>query len=109
MSMRATANQAWPFPDVNEPINNMNDWIYLLDIFAEVRSVQRFTNAADLATRRPTPTAGEVAWNTADKTISVYDGAAWQRVYPPKPLVLSGTAAPTSAQGSVGDLYVKTT
>jgi hypothetical protein len=109
MSMRATANQAWPFPDVNEPMNNMNDWLYLLSIFAELRSVQRFTTSADLSTKRPTPVAGEVAWITADKVIQVYDGTTWKRVYPPQPMVYSGTAAPASSLGTVGDLYVKTT
>ena len=109
MSMRYTANQAWPFPDVNEPINNMNDWIYALDIFAELRSVQRFANAAELSSKRPTPVAGEVAWLTTEKIIQVYDGTAWKRVYPPSPMVYSGTAAPVSTTGAVGDLYVKTT
>jgi hypothetical protein len=109
MSMRATSNQAWPFPDVNEPMNNMNDWIYALDTYAEVRSNQRFASQADLSTKRPTPGAGEMAYLIDQKIIQVYDGTTWKRVFPPSPMVYSGTAAPTSALGAVGDLYVKTT
>ena len=109
MTMRYTANQAWPFPDIDEPLNNMNDWHYLMAVYAELRSVQRFATAAELSTKRPTPVAGEVAWLTAEKVIQVYDGTAWKRVYPPSPMVYSGTGVPASSLGAVGDLYVKTT
>lgn len=109
MSMRYTANQAYPFPDVNETMNNVNDWIYLLNLHAEVRGVQRFSTQADLSTKRPAPSAGEFAFIVADKVVQVYDGTAWQRVYPPKPMVYSGTGTPSSALGVVGDLYIKTT
>ena len=109
MSMRYTTNQAYPFPDVNEPINNMNDWIYALAQYAELRGVQRFATSAELSTKRPTPTAGETAFLVDQKIIQVYDGTAWKRVYPPSPMVYSGTAAPPSSTGVVGDLYVKTT
>jgi hypothetical protein len=109
MTTRNTANQAAPFPDVNEPMNNMNDWIYNLATFQEVRGVQRFSTQADLSTKRPSPVAGEFAWVTADLVLQVFDGTAWQRVYPPKPMVYSGTATPSSTLGAVGDLYIKTT
>jgi hypothetical protein len=109
MSMRYTSNQLYPFPDVNEPINNMNDWIYLLATYAELRGIQRFASAAELSSKRPTPTAGETAFLVDQKIIQVFDGAAWKRVYPPSPMVYSGTGAPASSLGVVGDLYVKTT
>lgn len=113
MTMRATANQAAPFPDVNEPINNMNDWIYLLATFQEVRGIQRFATQAALTAARPTPAAGEVAWISGplptDKVLQVFDGSAWKRVYPPQPMVYSGTGAPPSTTGVVGDIWIKTT
>ena len=59
--------------DVNEPLNNVNDWIYNLATFQEVRGVQRFSTQADLTAKRPTPVAGEFAWVTADKVLQVRD------------------------------------
>lgn len=109
MSLRYTSNQAYPFPDVNEPLNNVNDWIYYLATFAEVRGVQRFATQAELSSKRTSPTAGEFAWVTADKTVQVYDGTGWKRVYPPSPMVYSGTTVPSSSLGSPGDIYMKTT
>jgi hypothetical protein len=109
MSTRNTANQAAPFPDVNEPLNNVNDWIYNLAIFQEVRGVQRFATQAELSSKRPTPSSGEFCWIVADKVLQVFDGTAWKRVYPPQPMVYSGTTTPASSLGAVGDLYIKTT
>jgi hypothetical protein len=109
MTTRTTSNQGAPFPDVNEPLNNMNDWIYALATFMEVRGVQRFTNAADLSTKRTAPTAGELAWINDTNILQVYDGTTWKRVYPPAPMIYSGTATPSTSLGAVGDLYIKTT
>ena len=115
MSMRATATQGAPFPDVNEPLNNMNDWLYLLATFQEVRGIQRYATQAACSAARPTPTAGEVAFITADVNnnnqpiIQVYDGSAWKRVFPPSPMVYSGTGTPPNTTGAVGDIWIKTT
>lgn len=109
MSMRSTANQGAPFPDVNEPLNNVNDWIYLLATHQEVRGIQRFSSQADLSTKRPSPTEGEVCWLNDSNQLQVFDGTAWKRVYPPSPMVYSGTTTPSSSLGAVGDLYIKTT
>lgn len=109
MSMRSTDNQAAPFPDVNEPLNNVNDWIYALATFMEVRGVQRFSSQADLSTKRPSPSEGECAWLQDSNVLQVFDGTAWKRVYPPSPMVYSGTTTPSSSLGAVGDLYIKTT
>lgn len=108
MTTRSTANQGAPFPDVNEPLNNMNDWIYALAVFLETRGVQRFSTQADLATKRPTPSDGEVCWITSEDAMYAYTGSAWKRVYPPSPMVYSGTAVPASTLGAVGDFYIKT-
>lgn len=109
MTMRSTTNQGAPFPDVNEPINNVNDWIYALATFLEVRSVQRFTSQANLSTKRPSPSEGELAYLTDTNILQVFTGSTWQRVFPPSPMVYSGTTTPSSSLGSPGDLYIKTT
>lgn len=109
MGMLYTTNQAYPYPNVNEPLNNVNDWLYAFALYAEVRGVQRFTTQADLSTKRPTPTSGELAWISDDNVLQVYDGSTWKRVYPPAPMVYTGAASPASNLGAVGDLYVKST
>ena len=109
MSYINTPNQGVPYPAVDEPLNNVNDWVFTLATFLETRGLQRFSNSADLGNKRPTPVAGELAFIAADKVIQVFDGTTWQRVFPPKPMVYTGTATPSSSLGSTGDLYVKTT
>lgn len=109
MTMLYTTNQAYPYPNVNETINNANDWLYLLAQYAEVRGVQRFTNQAELSSKRPSPVSGEVAWISDDDVLQVFDGTSWKRVYPPAPMVYTGTSSPASSLGAVGDLYVKST
>ena len=107
MSLNYTSNQAYPYPDVDETLNNVNDWLYYLAVHTEERGVQRFATQAELASKRPTPTAGEFAWVTADSVLQVYDGSSWERVYPPQPAIYTGTATPSSSLGSPGDIYVK--
>ena len=109
MTMLYTLNQAYPYPAVDETINNMNDWVFLLAKYAEVRGVQRFLNQAELSTKRPTPSQGEFAFLQTEKTVQVYTSDGWKRVFPPAPQVLFGTAVPASSIGEVGDLYIKTT
>lgn len=109
MTMSYTTNQAFPYPGTDEYFKDANDWIYQLAQKAELWSVQRFADQATLASKRPTPTAGEFAWVTADKVLQVYDGTGWKRVYPPQPMVYSGTTTPSSSLGNPGDLYIKTT
>ena len=88
MTMLYTTNQAYPYPNVNETLNNANDWIYLLAQYAELRGIQRFASQAELSTKRPTPTAGEMAYLADTDIVQLYDGAAWKRVYPPSPIRL---------------------
>ena len=109
MTMNSTTNQGAPYPNVNEPLNNVNDWIYALATFMETRATQRFATQAELASKRPTPSAGEFAWVTDGQVLQVYNGTTWKRVFPPQPMVYSGTATPSSALGQPGDLYIKTT
>lgn len=108
MTMQYTTNQAFPYPGTDEYFKDVNDWIYQLAQKAEVQSVQRFTNATDLSTKRPTPSAGEFAWVTADEQLLVYTGSGWERVYPSQPMVYTGTTTPSSSLGEPGDIYIKT-
>lgn len=107
MTMLSTTNQGAPFPQVNEPINNVNDWVEQLALFMEVRGVQRFADMATLSTKRPSPAGGEMAYITADKSVYVYDTISWKRVFPPSPMVYSGTTTPAAGLGAVGDLYIQ--
>jgi hypothetical protein len=109
MTMSYTSNQAFPYPGTDEYFKDANDWLKQLAEAAEVHSVQRFTNQADLSTKRPTPSAGEFAWITDDEVLQVYTGSAWERVYPPQPMIYTGTTTPSSSLGAPGDLYIKTT
>lgn len=108
MTMLSTPNQGAPYPDVNEPLNNVNDWLYALAQFFERRAGARYANMSELSSKLPTPAAGDSAWIIADKTLLVYDGAAWARVYPPTPQIFFGTTNPSSSLGSVNDIYFKT-
>ena len=109
MAMSYTTNQGFPYPGTDEYFKDANDWLYQLAQAVEVQVVQRFSDQTDLSTKRPTPSAGEFAWITADEVLQVYDGSAWNRVYPPQPMIYSGTTAPSSSLGAPGDLYIKTT
>ena len=55
MSMRATQNQGAPYPDVDEPLNNVNDWLYDLAQFFETRAGARYNNSSDLSSKHPNP------------------------------------------------------
>lgn len=107
MTMSSTANQGLPFPLADEKIADVNDHIRNLALAVEKQVVMKFADMATLGTKVPAPTAGMVAWITADKTLLVYDGTGWKRVYPYAPMTYTGSAAPTSALGQVGDIYIQ--
>jgi hypothetical protein len=108
MTMLSTSNQGVPYPDVNEPLNNVNDWLYAMAQYLETRGVARFATMAELSSKRPSPASGEVAWVFETHSVYVFDVNAWKRIYPPTPMVYSGTTTPSSSLGAVGDLYIKT-
>lgn len=107
MTMSSTTNQAAPYPLADEKVADVNDHIRGLANWADGRVVMRFTDMTQLASKVPTPTGGQVAWITADKTLLVYDGTGWKRVYPAAPMTYTGSAAPASTLGQVGDIYVQ--
>src|SRR6478752_4200497 len=106
MTMSSTANQAVPYPLADEKIADVNDHIRNLALMVEKQLVMKFADMTTLGTKVPTPTAGMVAWITADKTLLVYDGTGWKRVYPYAPMTYSGSVAPASSLGQIGDFYV---
>jgi len=58
------------------------------------------TNAAPYATAPAVGAAGDVYWNSTDKSLYSSDGTAWRKV---GPLVSIGTTAPTAP--TVGQLW----
>lgn len=109
MTMRYTSNQGAPYPDVDEPLNNVNDWIFAIAQFFEKRAGARYSTFTELSNKHGSPSAGDSAFITSTKQLWVFDGSAWQRVYPPRPTIHSGTANPSSSLGDVGDIYLKVT
>lgn len=107
MTVLNTANQQVPYPDHNEYLKN--NWAMLQTIvqFLEKQLVMKFASSADLAARVPTPTEGMVAWMMDSNQLMAYDGTVWQRVWPTAPAIYSGTTAPASGTGTVGDLYLQ--
>ena len=108
MTMRSTSNQGAPYPDVNEPLNNVNDWIYALAQFFERRAGARYANMSALSSKLPSPNAGDSAWIVDTKVLLVFDGSTWVRVYPSSPQIFFGATDPSSGLGSVNDIYFKT-
>jgi len=107
MAIGNTANQGVPYPLSSEYVKDVNDHIRNLALFVEKQLVMKFADMTALGTKVPAPTAGMAAWITADKTLMVYDGTAWKRVYPTSPMMYSGNTAPASTLGQVGDFYVQ--
>jgi len=108
MTMKSTPNQGFPYPDVDEDLSRVAHWLYDLAQAAEEHGVQRFADAADMSSKRPSPSAGEFAYLEDAQTVHVFDGTTWQRVYPPSPTIFTGSSAPSSSLGSPGDIYLQT-
>ena len=72
-------------------------------------TVMRFASMTDLANKLVgtllTPTNGMVAFVVSDNAFYGYVSGAWHRIYPTEKQILSGTTAPASTLGGVGDIY----
>lgn len=102
-----TANQNLPYPLATDAPNPPSD-IQNLALAVEKKLVQVFTSTSDRSTRLPAPTAGMVSVRTDVDIVEVYDGAAWQQIYPPKvPAVTNGTTVPSNSSGANGDVFFK--
>lgn len=75
-----TPNQGLTLP-VGGDLNNIPTHLGLYNAGVENRLVQRFLNAADRATRNPTPNEGELSYLTTDDRFDFYNGSAWVTLY----------------------------
>lgn len=108
MSTLNTSNQGIPYPDHNEYLKFAWQQIRDAVLAIEPKLNMVFANSSDLATRVPSPTEGMVAWMQDANVLQVYDGSSWKRVYPSSPAIYSGSGAPSSGLGTIGDLYFQT-
>lgn len=108
MATLKTPNQQLPYPDSNEYLKYVPNYISALALAVEKGLVMKFTDQTDLGTRLPAPTSGMLAWVQADKILQIYDGDSWVSLYPATPAIYSGTGAPSSTLGVTGDIYIQT-
>jgi hypothetical protein len=103
----STANQGLPIPEGTDP-PNVPLFISNLALAVEKKLVMVFTNATQRGTKVPVPTSGMMSVLTDTDVVEFYDGAAWQRVYPPNvPAFSRGTSVPSNATGNNGDVFFK--
>jgi hypothetical protein len=107
MAILNTSNQQLPYPDNNEYLKWVWQYIRNLALAVEKISVMRFATSSDLTSRVPSPEEGMLAYLLDSNTLQVYTGSSWARVYPPSPAVYTGTTTPASSLGATGDLYIQ--
>jgi hypothetical protein len=109
MGYTATPVNAVPIPDNKEYLNQAYIHSQKVAQQTEPFTVMRFTSMTDLANKLVgatlTPKAGMIAFVTADNSFYGYVSGAWHRIYPTEKQILSGTTAPASTLGAVGDIY----
>jgi len=110
MGMLATPNLGLPYPDDNELLQDVPDFVRVLALALDKgKVVPTFASATARTTGIPAPVAGAICWMT-DATpvprLLVHDGSAWVRVYPPPVQVSTGSAVPTGT-AEAGSLYVQ--
>ena len=107
MAIQKTAIHQLPWPDHNEKLANI--WANIRDLAqaADTQMVIVATDAADLSVKVPAPVAGQIAVLTTTQQILLRTATVWQQVFPLSPGVLSGSAAPASTLGNVGDIYLQ--
>lgn len=102
-----TANQGLPYPETTDAPHTPLD-IQNLALAVEKKLVMVFTDAAQRTTKVPAPTSGMVSVLTATDVVEFYDGAAWQRIFPPQtPAFTRGTVVPSNSVGADGDVFLK--
>ena len=109
MGMLATPIMGLPYPDDNELLQDVPDFVRVLALALDKGKLPTFTTSAARDAAIPAPTSGSVAWiqdANPMARLTVYDGAAWKRVYPAVTQVTSGTATPTGT-AEAGSIYVQ--
>lgn len=111
MAILSTPVQGLPYPDQNEKINSVDEYIRNLALALEKKLVMVFSSAADRDTKLPSPAEGQFVYLTdVNKMyVRVVSGttATWNQIYPATPGIYSGTTAPAATLGSVGDIYIQ--
>lgn len=108
MTIQFSPIQGFRYPDANEFLKDVPQFIQNLALDVEKRVVMIFTSSADRAAKLTSPVSGQMTWRQDTDVLEVFDGSSYQQIYPPIPRITSGTAAP-SGTGSVGDIYVQYT
>lgn len=106
MTIQFTPLQGFRYPDMNEFLKDVPQFIQNLALDAEKRAVQIYTSANDRTAKLTSPVSGNLTWLQDQRALDVWDGSTWQRVYPFSPRITSGTAVPTGS-GSIGDIHIQ--
>lgn len=100
------SGQGLPYPDKNETVNDVHNDIKTLVEVLDKRIVGIYANQTAVSNAGPW-VEGNVVWVQDSNTLQVYNGSSWVSIYPSTPRIYSGTSAPSSALGNVGDFYVQ--
>lgn len=108
MTIQFTPVQGFRYPDDNELLQDVPQFIQNLALDVEKRVVGVYDDLADRALRVPSPTDGTMTWLKDTNKLEIFDGGSYRQIYPVTPNITSGTAAP-SGTGAIGDIYVQYT
>jgi len=106
MSIQFSPIQGFRYPDMNEYLKDVPQFVQNLALDVEKRVVQIFASASDRGTKLPNPVSGNLTWLQDQKAMDVFDGSVYKRIYPFSPNITSGTSAP-SGTGAIGDIYIQ--
>jgi hypothetical protein len=101
-----TPGQSFPVPTGGDAPDVPADLLSLATAI-EKRVMGVYNNATDRTTRVPSPQEGQFSILKDTDLVYRYDGAAWVLFPPTQPAITSGTATPSNASGSNGDIYFK--
>src|SRR6478752_4768449 len=108
MATLTTPIMGLPYPDDNELLQDVPDFIRVLALALDKSKIPSFATSAARNTAIPAPTTGSIAWvhdNNPMPRLTTFDGTNWVRVYPPVTVVLSGNGAPTGS-AEAGSIYI---
>lgn len=108
MATLTTPNMGLPYPDDNEYLKDVPDFIRVLALALDKGKLPSFANAAGRTAGIPSPTPGTICWITeaGNARLTLWDGSGWKRVYPTDPVIQSGSAAP-SGSAEAGTIYIQ--
>jgi hypothetical protein len=107
MAILSSPVQGLPYPDQNEKLNTVDEYIRNLAFALEKKLFMVFESAADRDAKIGTPAEGMVAYLKDVNAAHVRTDTAWKQIYPASPTIYTGTATPAASLGAVGDIYVQ--